>query len=156
MLIPSLSRGRTDVAKRLTAAAVARLKAGPKRRSIPDGGGLYLLIQPSGHKSWAMFFRGVPKGEMRKFTLGPYSENSSAKPFVGAPLTLAGARKLAADINHRRAGGEDVVASRLREQAAREAAAANTFAVAARDFITEHSMPKVRGWREQARLLGLD
>jgi integrase len=143
------------LAKRLTAAAVAKLKAGSKRRSIPDGGGLYLLIQPSGHKSWAMFFRGGPKGEMRKFTLGPYSENSSAKPFVGAPLTLADARKLAADINHRRAGGEDVVASRLRERAAREAAAANTFAVAARDFITEHSIPKVRGWREQARLLGL-
>jgi integrase len=143
------------VAKRLTAAAVARLKAEPKRRSIPDGGGLYLLIQPSGHKSWAMFFRGGAKGEMRKFTLGPYSENSSTKPLVGAPLTLADARKLAADINHRRAGGEDVVASRLRERAARAAAAAHTFGVAARDFITDHSMPKVRGWREQARLLGL-
>jgi integrase len=145
------------MAKRLTPAAVARLKPGAKRRSIPDGGGLYLLIQPSGHKSWAMFFRGGPKGKMRKFTLGPYSaeENSSAKPIVGAPLTLAGARKLAADINHGRAAGEDVVAHRQRERAAREAAAANTFAVAARDFISEHAMPKVRGWREQARLLGL-
>ena len=144
------------MAKRLTAAAVARLKAGPKRRSIPDGGGLFLLIQPSGAKSWALFFRGAD-GRMVKLTLGPYSaeENSSAKPTVGAPLTLAGARKLAADINLRRAGGEDVVASRERERAAREAAAANTFAVAARDFITEYAMPKVRGWREQASLLGL-
>jgi integrase len=144
------------VAKRLTAAAVARLKAGPKRRSIPDGGGLFLLIQPSGAKSWALFFRGAG-GRMVKLTLGPLAteENSSAKLIVGAPLTLAGARKLAADINLRRAGGEDVVASRERERAAREAAAANTFAVAARNFITEYAMPKVRGWREQASLLGL-
>jgi integrase len=35
-------------------------------------------------------------------------------------------------------------------------AAANSFAGAARDFVERYSMKKVRRWREQARLLGLD
>jgi integrase len=142
--------------RRLTAPAVARLKPGAKRKAIPDGGGLYLLIQPSGHKSFALAFRG-PGGRMAKLTLGPYSpENSSAEPIVGAPLSLAAARALATDILHRRAAGEDVVGTRLREKAELRAAAANTFAVAAGDFIREHSMRKVRGWRAQAKLLGLN
>jgi integrase len=135
--------------RRLTAAAVARLKPGAKRRAVPDGNGLYLLIQPTGHKSWALAFRG-PNGRMRKLTLGSYAaeENSSAKPVVGAPLTLAAARRLAADVLHRRAAGEDVTTAKAKR-------GADTFADAARDFITEHSRKKVRGWREQARLLGL-
>ena len=118
---------------------------------------LYLIVQPTGAKSWGMFFRG-PSGRMVKLTLGPYSplENGSDKPIViGAPLTLAAARRLAADINLRRASGEDVAAARLRQKAERQAAEADTFSAAARDFITQHSMAKVRGWREQARLLGL-
>jgi integrase len=136
--------------RRLTSAAVAKLKAGPKRRAIPDGGGLYLLIQPSGHKSWAMAFRGRG-GKMTKLTLGPYSavENSSAKPVVGAPLSLAAARRLAADINHRRAGGEHVTTAKTRR-------GADSFGDAARDFIREHAQVRVRGWRAQARLLGLE
>ncbi len=60
------------MAKVLTAAAVEKLKPDPARRlEIPDGGlpGLYLLIQPSGRKSWAVRYRhrGVP----RKLTLSP-------------------------------------------------------------------------------------
>jgi integrase len=125
---------------------------------IPDGRGLYLIVQPTGAKSWAMFFRG-PSRRMVKLTLGPYSplENGSDKPIVmGAPLTLAAARRLAAEVNLRRASGEDVAAERLRQKAERQASEANTFPAAARDFITNHSMNRVRGWREQARLLGLN
>jgi hypothetical protein len=41
-----------------TAAAIQKLKPGNKRIEIPDGGsGLRLVIQVSGHKSWAMRFR---------------------------------------------------------------------------------------------------
>jgi len=144
--------------KRLTAAAVARYSAGSKRRMIPDGRGLYLVVQPTGSKSFCMFFRGVG-GKMAKLTLGPLDESgkeAAADPVIGAPLTLTGARRLAADINHMRATGQDVVGQRLRDKAERKVAAANTFATAASDFIREHSMRKVRGWREQARLLGLD
>jgi hypothetical protein len=43
----------TQMAKTLTAIAVANARAGSKRREIPDGGcrALYLVIQPSGAKS---------------------------------------------------------------------------------------------------------
>jgi integrase len=141
--------------RRLTASAVAKHRAGPKRRMIPDGRGLYLVVQPTGAKSWAMFFRGIG-GRMVKLTLGPLGEEEvAAEPVFGAPLSLAGARRLAAEVNRQRALGRDVAAQRLREKLEKQAAAANTFAAAVRDFITEHSMKKVRGWREQARLLGL-
>jgi hypothetical protein len=45
------------MAKALTAAGVEKAKANPdKRREIPDGllAGLYLIVQPSGSKSWAV------------------------------------------------------------------------------------------------------
>ena len=60
------------MAKVLTAAAVARFKAGAKRRVIRDGGSrsLYLVVQPSGTKSWLMRFRG-PSGKAAKMVLGP-------------------------------------------------------------------------------------
>ena len=42
-----------------------------KRLEVPDGkiAGLYLVVQPSGAKSWALRYRvaGAPK----KFTIGP-------------------------------------------------------------------------------------
>jgi integrase len=143
--------------KKLTSAAVRRYRAGAKRRTIPDGRGLYLVVQPTGSKSWCMFFRGTG-GKMVKLTLGPLDESgkeAAADPVIGAPLSLAGARRLAANIHHMRATGQDVMGQRLREKAELRAAAGNTFAAAAKDFIREHSMRKVRGWREQARLLGL-
>jgi integrase len=147
------------MSKKLTAASVARYRAGSKRRMIPDGRGLYLIVQPgTGSKSWAMFFRGSG-GRMVKLTLGPCDDSgheAAAEPVIGAPLSLVGARRLAAEVHRQRVLGEDVVAQRLRDKAERKAAAANTFAAAARDFISDHSMQKVRGWREQARLLGLD
>jgi putative DNA primase/helicase len=47
------------VAKGLTSAAVMRYRPGKERREIPDGDakGLYLVVQPSGHRSFALRFR---------------------------------------------------------------------------------------------------
>ena len=55
------------MAKMLTAAAVKNLAPGPARREVPDGGthGLYLVIQPSGAKSWAVRIRR-PNGKTAK------------------------------------------------------------------------------------------
>ena len=46
--------------------------ASSDRREIPDGylRGLYLIVQPSGAKSWAVRYRH--DGRPRKHTLGPY------------------------------------------------------------------------------------
>src|SRR5262249_60200397 len=81
------------MAKALTQLAVKAAKSSRDRVEIPDGGctGLYLVVQPSGVKSWALRYRfnGTPK----KLTLGRADR-------AGA-LSQAAARKAAGDAAHR-------------------------------------------------------
>ena len=151
------------MAKTLTAAAVKNYRPGKGRREIPEGGcpGLYLVIQASGHRSWALRFRR-PSGRPAKLTLGPVDlsgKEAEGVPVLGQPLTLASARRLAADIGHQRALGRDVVAdydaSRRRQRSEHETRAKSTFAAAAKDFIGQYASKKTRRWRVTARLLGL-
>jgi integrase len=154
--------------KSLTAAAVAKLKPGAKRREIRDGGapGLYLLIQPSGAKTWAMRFRR-PNGKPAKFTLGTCDDTGregEGEPAIGGHLTLAAARRLAAEVQRKRAAGHDVIADydaeRRRRRAEGQKRQANTFGQAASDFIEQHKVRRTgkrpRRWREIARVLGID
>jgi integrase len=149
--------------KALTAAAVAKFRAGKNRREIVDGtSGLRLVIQPSGAKSWAMRFRR-PSGKTAKLTLGTVDDNGGGEapgePVIGGHLSLAAARRLAAEARRQLALGRDPAAAHLAEKERTRAAAiergANTFSAAAHDFIEQHSRKKVRRWQEQARLLGL-
>lgn len=92
------------MAKDLTAVAVRsakpKLKDGvPIRNEIPDGKtrGLYLIVQPSGAKSWALRYRFGGKPD--KLTIGPVldvREAPLAEIPLGEPHTLSEAR-LAAD-----------------------------------------------------------
>jgi Arm DNA-binding domain len=98
------------MAKPLTAIAVKSFKSGKVRRELPDGGcpGLYLVIQSSGQKSWALRFRR-PNGKPAKLTLGPLDlsgREAPAQPAIGHPLTLASARALAAELGRQRVGAE--------------------------------------------------
>lgn len=75
------------MAKALTALSVEAAKKDPnKRREIPDAGlsGLYLVVQPSGAKAWALRYRFA--GKPAKLTLGRWPM-----------MTLADARAAAAD-----------------------------------------------------------
>ena len=56
----------------LTARRLETLKPGKTRREIPDGylPGLYLIVQPSGERSWAVRYRHHRRP--RKLTLGKY------------------------------------------------------------------------------------
>lgn len=74
-----MARGFTDI-------AIRNLKAGETRLEIPDPGcaGLYVIVQPSGKKSFAVRYRF---GKPRKLTLP-------------GGLSLATARKLASDALH--------------------------------------------------------
>lgn len=58
------------MARALTAKAIDTAKAEEKRRELPDGivPGLYLVVQPSGAKSWALRYRFA--GKPCKLTLG--------------------------------------------------------------------------------------
>src|SRR5262249_11531767 len=72
---------------RLSPAAIDRLKADPlKRREIADVGkpGLYLLIQPSGHKSWAVRYR-VGR-QSRKLTLEGFPSLAVARKLAQCAL----------------------------------------------------------------------
>jgi integrase len=158
------------MAKTLTAAAVKNYRPGKVRREIPDAGcvGLHLVIQPqpSKAKSWAVRFRR-PDGRPAKLTLGTCDaagQEAEGEPAIGGHLTLAAARRLAAEIARQRALGRDPAADRIAEKRrVRTAAgrrAANTFGPAARDFIEQHTVKRTserpRRWREIARVLGLD
>ncbi len=79
------------MSKKLTAAAVQKLKPSKSRREIPDAAspGLYLIIQPSGRKSWALRFR--QGGKSVKLTLGLCDESGKeldGEPEIGGHLTL--------------------------------------------------------------------
>ena len=150
------------MAKVLTDASVRRFKKGSERREVADGGrrGLYLVIQPTGAKSWAFRFR--VNGKSAKLTLGGFDETVRKpvdKPVVGADLTLAEARKLAAEIDHERAAGTDVIVARkVAKLAARRKAiddADNSYPVLLRRYVEEHARPHTKRWRDTARMLGL-
>jgi integrase len=151
------------VNKPLTAAAVAKYRSGPKRRRVRDGGArsLFLIIEPSGHKSWQMRFRR-PDGKPGKMTLGQVhiGPETDGAPVVGMPLTLQGARQLAAEIHRQRNLGGDPVgdhkARKHRQHAELEEQKAGAFAACVRNYVEEYAKPKNRNWRESARLLGLD
>jgi integrase len=83
------------MAKKLTQISIDKVKADPtKRIEIPDGGQshLYLVVQPSGAKSWAVRYRLA--GKPKKFTL----------PFF---VSLADAREHARDVLGKVSRGED-------------------------------------------------
>jgi integrase len=154
------------MAKALTAAGILRYRPSKQRREIRDGAatGLYLILQESGQRSFALRFR-KPNGKPAKLTLGPVDlsgvEPATAPSLdsLGAPLTLAGARQLAAELHRQRAMGRDVVADTKATKHQRRVAirenAANTFAVAVVEFVEHHARPKTRRWRTSARMLGL-
>jgi integrase len=152
------------MAKVLTEAAVRKLKSRGKRRVVRDGGSrsLYLMIQPSGAKSWGMRFRR-PGGKAGKIVLGPVDLSGNevtGEPTIGMPLTLSAARQVAAQVHRERARGADVVAEHKVSKARRRAEIAtrgtNSYPSAARQFIQEHAKVKTRHWRDTARCLGLD
>jgi hypothetical protein len=90
--------------KRLTEASVSALQPDPKHtRDIPDGGarGLYVILHPSGSRTWALRYRF--NGRQVKHTLGYWPK-----------LSLAAARKAAADAHHQIERGIDPAAAKRR------------------------------------------
>jgi integrase len=144
---------------KLTATAIEKLTARKTRREIPDAAcpGLYLVVQPSGAKSFALRFRNQ-YGRHVKLTLGRLDiggVESSTAPMIGMPLTLVAARRLAMDVHRQRVLGNDVVADRRREKLERKAGQSNIFSQAVLDFTEQYLKRNVRRWQATARLLGV-
>jgi integrase len=129
--------------KALTAAAIERQKSNPHRRlEIPDGRlpGLYLIVQPSGAKSWAVRYRHG--GKSRKLTMASYPA-----------VDLKEARDAARSAMQRVQKGGDPAKEKKFERR-RAADNADTFAAVALNFIVKYQAPKNRSWKGTARLLG--
>jgi integrase len=166
------------MAKPLTPLAIEKAKSGASRREIPDGGckGLYLVIQPSGAKSWAFRYRLL--GQPKKLTLGPvYSRarkhgashlgeegDEPEHAVINQANTLAGARELAAAAARQVAKGLDPARKKERDKAEARQTAENALALdrdtveaVARLFIEKHARAntKDRSWLEAARIIGL-
>jgi integrase len=76
---------------RLTVRSVETIRPSAERREIPDGimPGLYLIVQPSGTKSWAVRYRH--QGRPRKHTIGsfPTVDLKTARLLGGKALRAA-------------------------------------------------------------------
>jgi integrase len=124
----------------LTDIAVRRLKPSSTRQEIPDTGcrGLYLIVQPSGARGFAVRYRLT--GISRKLTLPP-------------GISLAGARKLAADAMFEVAQGRDPAAAKRAAQQTR--AGRDTFQAIAMEYLRreglrpEEKQLRSLKWREQ-------
>ena len=133
------------MARALTVLAAERAKPNPQKRlEIPDGGlpGLYLVVQSSGAKSWALRYRYG--GKPRKLTVGAF-------PGIG----LAAARDLAAIAIRAIAEGRDP--GRERREARQKAGVdRDLFKNVAAQFIDRYARRQTResSWLETARLLG--
>jgi integrase len=139
--------------KALTVRRIESVAPGSARQEIPDGllVGLYLQVQPSGAKSFAIRYRHA--GQPRKLTLGAYPAISlEAARDLGSKALRAAAEgrdpaseKQAAKVDARRHAAEEIRGKR------------DLFENVAREFIERHAMKsnKENTWRETARILGL-
>lgn len=144
---------------KLTTASVEKITAKSTRREIPDAAcpGLYLIVQPSGVKSFALRFRNS-YGRHVKLTLGKLDISgveTSTAPMIGMPLTLIAARQLAMNVHRSRVLGTDVVAERRQEKLERKAGTVNVFSQACLDFTEQYVRRHNRKWQRTSRYLGV-
>ncbi|MCP8939402.1 tyrosine-type recombinase/integrase [Alsobacter sp. SYSU M60028] len=138
------------MAKILTTKAVETAQPGPARREIPDGilPGLYLIVQPSGARSWAVRFR--IDGRPRKHTLGAFPT-----------VDLATARELGRAALTKVHAGVDPTDERNERRAAAKAArnaTADLMHNVSEEFLKRHVRTKTRASsaRETERILNVD
>ena len=104
---------------------------GKTRLRLPDSGGLYLEVTPSGSKRWFAKYRFG--GKEKRLALGSYPE-----------VPLKAARDGRDKARKTREAGTDPVQARQADKIARAASSANTFEAVAREF---HAI-KASGWSE--------
>jgi len=127
----------------LTIASIKYVKPGAVRHETPDAGvvGLYLVVQPSGKKSWAVRYRH--DGKPRKLTIGPY-------PRIGLATARDLARKALVEVSE---GGDP---AGDKQQLRHGGGSAETFATVADRFINNYAKRQNKSWPEIKRLLDVE
>jgi integrase len=135
---PAARKGR-ELARALTDVAIRNLKPRAARYEVPDPGarGLYVVVQPSGARSFAVRFR--VSGQPRKLTLQ-------------GGISLAAARKLAASAMHDVAEGRDPTVQKREAVAKAVAAKANTLRAICEEYL-EREGTKLRTAHRRAQTL---
>jgi integrase len=129
----------------LTEIAIQKVRPSDKRREVPDGkiSGLYLIVQPSGAKSWAVRYRvaGAPK----KLTVGAYPA-----------IDLATARRKAQEALGQVAGGNDPAGEKTAAREAQKAANSPSDRLEAivAEFVAKHLLKRAKpSWAKEAERL---
>ncbi|MGV1817778.1 tyrosine-type recombinase/integrase [Agrobacterium sp. CG160-95] len=147
------------IAKTLTILAVKGAQGnGVTRLELPDAAlpGLYLIVQPSGAKSWALRYR--QNGKPAKLTLGPTiierEKPLEEDPAIGSAMTLSEARAVARRELQALTEGQNL--TRRKSEAAAQAVARvddKEFLVEAMaaKFVHGTVKPKNRSWQETRR-----
>lgn len=146
-------------AKVLTAETVKSAKPNPdKRIEKPDAAlpGLYLVIQPSGVKSWALRYRFA--GKPKKLTIGPVlterSEPTVGDLPLGVPMVLTEARGAARKALQSIAEGKDPSQAKKASKALQAVAVEpdkDTVKALGESFIDRYAKPRNRSWAEVER-----
>jgi integrase len=128
------------MARPLTARFIDQVKPEARVREIPDGGlpGLYLVVQPSGTRSFTLRYRHICR--TRNMTLGRWPA-----------FSLGDAREAARVAIRAIAEGRDPAG----EKRHAKSDASTLCAEVACLFIERDQRPENRTWKETARLLGL-
>lgn len=110
----------------LSDTAIRAVKSAEKPQKLSDGGGLFLLVNPTGGKWWRLKYRF--DGKEKLLSLGTYPDTGLKE----ARAKRDSARKLLAT-------GVDPGENRKATKAARLAAAENCFEAVAREWFLKHS-----------------
>ncbi len=108
----------------LTDIAIRNAKPKPKPVKLSDGGGLFLLIAPSGGKLWRLAYRF--QGKQKQLAFGAYPA-----------ISLAAARQKRDDAKRLLADGVDPSAAMKAALLASKTENANTFGIVAAEYISK-------------------
>jgi integrase len=117
---------------KLTDINIKKAKPGDKRRKLVDGGGLYVLIEPTGGKLWRFDYRF--EGKRKTLALGKYPD-----------MPLQDARKRHQEAREHLAQDIDPAAAKQARKAAGAERAANSFEVVSREWFLRWKDDKAAG-----------
>ena len=124
----------------LTAVSVKQAKPKPKQYKLTDGGGMYLLVLPTGGRYWRYNYRYNTK--RKTLALGVYPD-----------ISLADARNLHTNARESLARGSDPAAAKKIQKLTQSQAAADSFEAVGREWFSRHM--EDQSVKHQARALSI-